>query len=164
MSSFAQVCFVNCILHKNLNDYISEPSVCVYAYMICEDIFGGCKKSFSWLSQKLNKTIDGGDTFGHDADGFASDLRPWSRDDAMSWQDISTPFDILIELEASEYSYSICVRNFENIRFELNSRFVPSLLHCAVVMATVQSTFLADRTLCNFSWEWFSHTFQPYLR
>ena len=99
---------------------------------------------------KFNKTIDGGDTFGHDADGSGWDLRPWSRDDAVSWQDISTPFDILIELEASEYSYSICVRNFENIRFELNSRFVPSLLHCAVVMATVQSTLLPDRTLSNF--------------
>ena len=43
--------------------------VCVYAHMICEDTFGGCKKSFSWLSQKLNKKIDDGDTHGHDADG-----------------------------------------------------------------------------------------------
>ena len=52
--------------------------------------------------------------------------------DAASRQDISTPFRILIEFEATEYSYSIRysipIRNFENIRFELISRFVPSLV------------------------------------
>ena len=27
--------------------------VCVYAHEICDDKFGGCKKSFSWLEQKV---------------------------------------------------------------------------------------------------------------
>ena len=29
--------------------------VCVYVHKICENKFGGCKKSFSWLGQKVNK-------------------------------------------------------------------------------------------------------------
>ena len=33
--------------------------------------FGGCKKYFSWLGQKVNKTID---AYGHDADDFGTDL------------------------------------------------------------------------------------------
>ena len=32
--------------------------LCVYVHKICEDKFGGCKKSSSWLAQKVNKTID----------------------------------------------------------------------------------------------------------
>jgi len=36
----------------------------------------GCKKSFSWLGQKVNKKIDGGDAYGHDADDSSSDLCP----------------------------------------------------------------------------------------
>ena len=83
-----------------------------------QDKFGGCKKSCSWLGQKVNKKIDGGDAYGHDADGSCSDLRPWPRDDAVSWQDILTPFNTLIEFEATENSYSICVRKFEDIRFK----------------------------------------------
>ena len=39
--------------------------VCVYVHNICDDKFGGCKKSFSWLGQKVNKKID---AYGHDAD------------------------------------------------------------------------------------------------
>ena len=31
--------------------------MCVHK--ICEDKFGGCKKSFSWLGQKVNTNIDG---------------------------------------------------------------------------------------------------------
>ena len=37
--------------------------VCVYVHKICDDKFGGCKKSFSWLGQKVNKKID---DYGHD--------------------------------------------------------------------------------------------------
>ena len=29
--------------------------VCVYVQKVCEDKFGGCKKSFSWLGQKVNE-------------------------------------------------------------------------------------------------------------
>ena len=49
-----------------------------YVHKICEKKFGGCKKSFSWLGQKVNKKID---TFGHDADNSGSDLCPWPWDD-----------------------------------------------------------------------------------
>ena len=35
------------------------------------------------------------------------DLCPWPRDDATFWQDLSTPFYIVIEFNATEYSYSI---------------------------------------------------------
>ena len=31
--------------------------VCVYVHKICDDKFGGCKKSFSWFGQKGNKNI-----------------------------------------------------------------------------------------------------------
>ena len=44
--------------------------VCAYERKICEDRFGGCKKSFSWLGQKVNKTID------RDADDSGTDLLP----------------------------------------------------------------------------------------
>ena len=62
--------------------------------------------------------------------------RPCPPDDVTSRQDISTPFSILIEFEATEYSYSIRysirIQNFKNIRFDIrfewNSRFVPSLM------------------------------------
>ena len=46
--------------------------VCVYAHKICEK-FDGCKKSFSWFGQKVNKKID---AYGHDASDFGSDLEP----------------------------------------------------------------------------------------
>ena len=52
--------------------------------------FGDCKKSFSWLGQKVNKKID---AYGHDAEDSDTDLCPWPRDDAASRQDISTPFN-----------------------------------------------------------------------
>ena len=41
----------------NVNDFILEPNV-AYVHKIREDKFGGCKKSFSWLGQKVNKKID----------------------------------------------------------------------------------------------------------
>ena len=66
---------------------------------ICDDKFGGCKKSFLLLGQKVNKKID---AYGDDADDSGTDLCPWPRDDAASLQDISTPFNILIEFEATE--------------------------------------------------------------
>ena len=54
---------------------------------------------------------------------------PW--DDAMSWQDTSTPFDILIKFEATEYSYLIQysnrIRNFEDILFDSNE--IPNSSH-----------------------------------
>ena len=46
MSSFARVYIVNFMLYRNLNDFILQP--------VCEK-FGGSKKSFSWLGQKVNK-------------------------------------------------------------------------------------------------------------
>ena len=67
---------------------------CVYVHKIWE-MFGSCKKSFSWLGQKVNKKIYDGDAYGHNADDFSSNLCPWPRDDASSRQDISTPFNIL---------------------------------------------------------------------
>ena len=73
---------------------------------------GGCKKSFSWLSQKVNKKID---AYGHDADNSGLDLCPWPQDDAASQQNISTVFNIQTEFEATEYRYSI--QNFEDIQF-----------------------------------------------
>ena len=75
----------------------------VYVHKICDDKFAGCKKLFSWLGQRVNKKIN---VYGHDADS-GTDLCPWPRDDAASRQDISTPFSILIEFEATECSYSI---------------------------------------------------------
>ena len=47
---------------------------------ICDDKFGSCKKSFSRLSQNINKKID---VYGHDADDSGMDLCPWPRDDAI---------------------------------------------------------------------------------
>ena len=89
--------------------------VCVYLHKICEDKFGGCQKTFSWLGQKANKKID---AYGHDAY-------------AASRQDTSTWFRILIEFEATEYLYSIlyfiCIQNFEDIWFKWKSGFIPSL-------------------------------------
>ena len=41
---------------------------------------------------------------------------PW--DDAASGTDIWMPLSIQIEFEAKEYSYSICIWNFEDIRFD----------------------------------------------
>ena len=48
--------------------------VSVYVYKICEEEFGGCRKSFSWLGQKVNKKID---VYGHNADDSSSDLNSW---------------------------------------------------------------------------------------
>ena len=44
--------------------------VCAYVHKIYEEKFGSCKKSFSWLGQKVNKQIDGSD-----ADGCGLDFR-----------------------------------------------------------------------------------------
>ena len=94
--------------------------MCVYEHKIYYDKFGGCKKPFSWLGQKVNNTID---AYGHQSDNAGSDLCLWPRDDAASRQDISTPFSSVIELEATEYTYSIRysirIRNFEDIRFDI---------------------------------------------
>ena len=46
----------------------------VYIHKICEEEFGGYRKSFSWLGQKVNKKID---VYGHDADNSSSDLNSW---------------------------------------------------------------------------------------
>ena len=101
--------------------------VCVYIHKTCEEKFGGCKKLFSWLGQKVS---NGSDPCGYDVDESGADLCPWPRDDTASRQDISTPFNIVIEFKATEHLYSIwhliCIRNFEDIRFKWNSRFVPS--------------------------------------
>ena len=51
--------------------------LCVYVHNICEDKFGGCKKSFSWLGQKVNKNIDA--YYGHDADNSGTNLVPMAR-------------------------------------------------------------------------------------
>ena len=69
--------------------------------MICDNKFGSCQKSFSWFGQKVNKKID----------VYGTMLTPH--------QDISTWFRILIEFEATEYSYSIRIKNFEDIRFDI---------------------------------------------
>ena len=75
--------------------------------------FGGCKESFLWLGHKVNKEADAN---GHDASDPCMDL---CADDATSRQDISTPFSILIEFEATQYSYFIGIRNFKDIRFDI---------------------------------------------
>ena len=62
-----------------------------------------------------NKRID---AYGDDADDYGTDLCPMPRDDAASQQDTSTPFSVLIEFEATEYSYSI------RFVFEILIRFV----------------------------------------
>ena len=66
--------------------------MCLYVHKIC-DKFGDCKKSFSWLGQKVNKKID--------ADDSGTDLCPMPGDDAASLQYTSTPFSIPIEFEAT---------------------------------------------------------------
>jgi len=94
----------------------------VYIHKICEDVFGDCKKSFSWLDQKVNKTMNANDS--------STDIRP-SMDCAASQQDILTLFSILTEFEATEYLYSIRylirIQNFEDIRF--NSNEIPDSSH-----------------------------------
>ena len=84
----------------------------MYVHKISDDKFGGCKESFSWLGKKVNKKIN---AYGDNADHSGIDLCPWPWDDAASEQDISTPFSILIKFKATEYSYSISIRNFEDI-------------------------------------------------
>ena len=59
--------------------------MCVYVHKLCEDKLGGCKKSSSWLGQKVNKKID----------AYVHDAETCPRDDAASRQDISTPFSIM---------------------------------------------------------------------
>ena len=54
--------------------------------------------------QKVNKKTN---AYGYDADDSSTDLCPWPWDDVVSRQDISTQFSILIEFEATEYSYLI---------------------------------------------------------
>jgi len=56
---------------------------------------------------KSKKEINGSDACDHDANDSGSDLCPWPQDDGPFWQDTSTPFNILIEFEATEYLYSI---------------------------------------------------------
>ena len=45
--------------------------VCAYGRKTCEDKFAGCKNSFSWIGQKVNKNID---RYGRDADDSGTDL------------------------------------------------------------------------------------------
>ena len=83
-------------------------------------LIGTCRKSFSWLGQKVNKKID---VYGQDADDSGTDLCPWPRDDTVFQQDISTPISILSEFETTGYwylnRYLICIHNFEDIRFNI---------------------------------------------
>ena len=45
--------------------------VCAYARKICEDKFGGCKNSFSWLGEKVNNKIA---AYCRDVDESGTDL------------------------------------------------------------------------------------------
>ena len=45
--------------------------VCAYERKICEDKISGCKNSFSWLGQKVNKNIA---AYGRGADDSGTDL------------------------------------------------------------------------------------------
>ena len=80
----------------------------------CEK-FGGCKNLFSWLSQKVNK-IDKID----DTDDSDFGLCPWPQDDTASWQDILTPFSILIESEATKYLYSKFQEYLIRVNFQIH--------------------------------------------
>ena len=70
---------------------------------MAEDKFGGCQKSFSWLSQKVSKKID----------AYGTMLTPRHGKTSRHGSEF--------EFEAIEYSYSIRysirIRNFEDIRF-----------------------------------------------
>ena len=81
-------------------------------YIGTKDKFGGYKKSSSWLGKKVNKISMCIATM------QMLPARTCPRVDAASQQDISTSFIILIEFEATDYSYSIRIRNFEDIRFK----------------------------------------------
>ena len=50
--------------------------MCVYLHKICEEKFGGYEKSFPWFGEKVDKKIDGGDVYGHDANDSGLDLCP----------------------------------------------------------------------------------------
>ena len=82
-----------------------------YERKIREDKFGGCKKSFSWLRQKVYKKIDAD---GRDAEDTGADLPTGCR---------RVPARHRIQFEATEYSYSIRysirIRNVEDIRFDI---------------------------------------------
>ena len=58
------------------------------------------------VRSESKQKIDGGDAYDHNADNSRLDICPWPRDDTVLWQDILKPFNILIEFEATEYSYS----------------------------------------------------------
>ena len=104
------------ILYRNVNDFIFNL-MCVYVHDTCEGKFAGCKKSFSWLGQKVNKIID---AYGHDADDSGMDLCPChghgmmpcpvktSRHHSVFKSNLK-PLNIRIQIkfEATEYSYSI---------------------------------------------------------
>ena len=87
-----------------------------YERKIREDKFGGCRKSFSWLGQKVNRKID---TYSRDAKNSRMEM---PQNDVASQQDITTTSSILVEFEATEYSYSIRysfrIRNVKDIRFD----------------------------------------------
>ena len=57
--------------------------MCIYKYKMCEK-FGGCKKSLSWLGQKVNKKIS--EACGHNADDSSLDLCPRPGDDLNTVQ------------------------------------------------------------------------------
>ena len=60
-----------------------------------------------------------------DADDSGTNWCSCPRDDAVSRQDVSTPFSSLVEFETTEYSYSIRIPNFEDIRFDIQMKFRP---------------------------------------
>ena len=94
MSSFVRVCFVNLIFTLiKIVSFCNLLFVCLHK--ICEEMFGGCKKSFSLSGQKVNTNID---ACGYNANN-------------------SIAFNILIKFEATEYSirYLIHIRNVEDI-------------------------------------------------
>ena len=83
---------------------------------ICEDKFGGCKKSFSWLGQRVNKKI----RLTRMAAMPMTPVRTCPPDDVASRQDVSTTSSILTEFEYSYWiRYSIRIRNVEDIRFDI---------------------------------------------
>ena len=53
------------------------------------------------------KEIDGGNACGHETADSSSNKCQWPCDDATCRQDISIPFNILIEFEAPEYVFGI---------------------------------------------------------
>ena len=85
--------------------------VYVHSHKICDEKFDSLRIVFMVKSKRSRATM-------HIS---TMPMTPaWSRDDAKFWQDISTPFNILIKFKATEYSYSIYILNSKNIQFDLS--------------------------------------------